>query len=74
MASGAEVRGRQCPGAVGKVSRLGIWFLMIGFGSAFGNTVMNRVMLLIQRVEFLVFDWIQPLVSDRIVAMFGGGV
>jgi len=32
--------------------------LMIGFGSAFGNTVMGRVSLLIQRVEFLLQDWL----------------
>jgi hypothetical protein len=50
-------------GAVGWASRVGIWFLMIGFGSAFGNTVMNRVMLLIQRVEFLLRDWLHVLRS-----------
>jgi len=48
-------------GAVGAVSRVGMWFLMIGFGSAFGNTVMNRVMLLIQRVEFLLREWLHLL-------------
>lgn len=58
-------------GAVGSVSRLGIWFLMIGFGSAFGNTVMNRVMLLIQRVEFLMHDWAGPLIVQRVVGLFG---
>lgn len=45
-------------GVVGWVSKVGVWFLMVGFGSAFGNTVMNRVMLLIQRVEFLLRDWL----------------
>ncbi|MAF09021.1 hypothetical protein CMK11_01095 [Candidatus Poribacteria bacterium] len=58
-------------GAVGRVSRVGIWFLMIGFGSAFGNTVMNRVMLLIQRVEFLMQDWMGPLIVQRVVGLFG---
>ena len=60
-------------GAVGWVSRVGIWFLMIGFGSAFGNTVMNRVMLLIQRVEFLLMDWLNPYVLQRVLTLFGGG-
>ena len=44
-------------GVVGGVSKIGIVFLMIGFGSAFGNTVMGRVSLLIQRVDFLLADW-----------------
>lgn len=45
-------------GAVGKVSRLGIWYLMLGFGAAFGYTVMGRISLLIGRMNFLVIDWI----------------
>ena len=45
-------------GVVGGVSKIGIVFLMIGFGSAFGNTVMGRVSLLIQRVDFLMNDWL----------------
>jgi hypothetical protein len=45
-------------GVVGGISKIGIVFLMVGFGSAFGNTVMGRVSLLIQRVDFLVNDWI----------------
>ena len=49
-------------GAIGGVSKIGIVFLMIGFGSAFGNTVMGRVSLLIQRVDFLLHDWL-PLFS-----------
>lgn len=45
-------------GPVKWASKIGIAFLMIGFGSAFGNTVMGRVALLIQRVDFLLNDWI----------------
>lgn len=45
-------------GAVGKVSRLGIWFLMITFGANFGYTVMGRFALLAQRLEFLFDDWL----------------
>ncbi len=44
-------------GPIKWVSKVGIAFLMIGFGSAFGNTVMGRVALLIQRVDFLLNDW-----------------
>lgn len=45
-------------GPVNWLSKVGIAFLMIGFGSAFGNTVMGRVALLIQRVDFLLNDWL----------------
>ena len=45
-------------GPVQWLSKVGIAFLMIGFGSAFGNTVMGRVALLIQRVDFLLNDWL----------------
>lgn len=45
-------------GPVKWLSKVGIAFLMIGFGSAFGNTVMGRVALLIQRIDFLLGDWL----------------
>ena len=45
-------------GLVGGVSRLGVWYLMLGFGAAFGYTVMGRISLLIGRMNFLVIDWI----------------
>lgn len=45
-------------GFVGKSARLGIWFLMITFGGAFGLTVMGRITLLAQRFEFLFKDWL----------------
>lgn len=44
-------------GTVGRVARLGIWFLMITFGAAFGFTVMGRIALLAARFEFLFDDW-----------------
>lgn len=40
-------------GIVGKISRVGIWTLMITFGASFGYTVMARISLLIGRVESL---------------------
>ena len=48
-------------GPVKWLSKVGIAFLMIGFGSAFGNTVMGRVALLIQRVDFLLGDWLPTI-------------
>jgi len=45
-------------GAVGGVSRLGIWFLMVSFGVAFGYTIMGRVSILIGRMNFLITDWL----------------
>ncbi len=43
------------------LSRVGIWFLMIGFGAGFGNTVMARISLLIGRLEFLFYEWLPTI-------------
>ena len=45
-------------GTVGRVSRIGIWVLMITFGAGFGYTVMGRIALLAIRLEFLFDDWL----------------
>jgi len=45
-------------GVVGKVSRFGVWVMMITFGAAFGYTVMGRIALLADRLEFLFGDWL----------------
>ncbi len=45
-------------GAVGVASKVGIFFLMISFGAAFGYTVMARISLLIGRTYFLLHDWL----------------
>ncbi|MCC7262076.1 MAG: hypothetical protein IT369_06080 [Candidatus Latescibacteria bacterium] len=45
-------------GIVGRVSRVGIWFLMVSFGASFGYTIMARLSLLIGRVYFLFSDWL----------------
>lgn len=45
-------------GALGGLARVGIVFLMVGFGASFGYTVMSRVSLLIGRVSFLLHDWL----------------
>jgi hypothetical protein len=50
---------------VGGISRVGLFFIMVGFGASFGYTVMARISLLIGRFQFLIYDWLQPL--------FGGG-
>ncbi len=48
-------------GAVGKISRVGVLFLMIAFGASFGLTVMARISLLIGRVSFLLKDWLHVI-------------
>ncbi len=45
-------------GLFGEAANVGIWILMIGFGSTFGFTVMARVSLLIGRIIFLMRDWL----------------
>ena len=43
-------------GTYGKIVKIGIWFMMIGFGASFGYTVMARISLLIGRIQFLIAD------------------
>jgi len=50
-------------GAFGRFATLGIWFLMVSFGAAFGYTVMGRVSLLIGRLNFLVNGWLMHLLG-----------
>jgi len=38
-------------GAIGRVSRVGVWILMIGFGASFGYTVQGRIALAIARAQ-----------------------
>jgi len=45
-------------GPLRNISKVGVWFLMIAFGAAFGYTVMGRISLLIERVQFLLTDWL----------------
>ncbi|MEA2104486.1 MAG: hypothetical protein U9P79_07595 [Candidatus Cloacimonadota bacterium] len=45
-------------GLYGKFTKIGIWFMMIGFGASFGYTVMARISLLIGRIQFLLSDWL----------------
>jgi hypothetical protein len=49
---------REHTGALGRASRLGVYFLMVGFGAGYGYTVMSRVSLLIGRFQFLLQDWL----------------
>jgi hypothetical protein len=63
-------------GVVGGAARVGIWFLMITFGAAFGYTVMGRIALLAIRIEFLLDDWLWLIDPSRrrVVAMMLQGV
>jgi hypothetical protein len=45
-------------GGLRTISRIGITFLMIGFGATFGYNVMGRISLLIGRFQFLFTDWL----------------
>lgn len=49
---------REHRGVLGATSRVGIIFVMIGFGAAFGYTVMARISLLIGRIQYLLGPWL----------------
>jgi hypothetical protein len=46
--------------AVVAASNVGRYLLMIGFGAFFGNTVMTRMSFLLDRLMFLIDDWLRP--------------
>jgi hypothetical protein len=46
-----------------KFSSSGRWLMMVCFGSFFGSTVMARLALLVERLQFLLVDWFNTLVS-----------
>ena len=52
-------------GVVGRISRVGVMFIMIAMGASFGNTVMARVSLLIGRFQFLLYDWLEKAMLGR---------
>jgi hypothetical protein len=39
------------------MARTGRWLLMISFGTFFGNTVMTRLAVFLERVQFLLYEW-----------------
>jgi hypothetical protein len=49
---------REHKGFTGAGAKLGIYFLMVFFGSTFGYTVMARISLLIGRMQYLLGDWL----------------
>ena len=51
-----------------KVSSSGRWLMMVCFGAFFGSTVMARMALLVERLQFLIQDW-YPLLAS---VAFGG--
>lgn len=58
-------------GLIKGAARLGILYLMIYFGVAYGYMVMGRESLLIGRLNFLILEWIKPTLA-AIGHLFGG--
>lgn len=53
---------RRAPGGVlSSTSFLGRWLMMGCFGAFFGSTIMARMALLVERLTFLIQDWIPAL-------------
>ena len=53
-------------GAIGRVSRVGVWILMIGFGASFGYTVQGRIALAIARAQDIRGKFVSPHDAARI--------
>lgn len=52
---------RRGTGAGKTASFAGRWLLMVCFGAFFGSTVMARMALLVERIQFLIVDWYPAL-------------
>ncbi len=52
---------RQKNRVVTGMASTGRWILMVGFGAFFGNTVMTRMSFLLDRLMFLIDDWLRPI-------------
>lgn len=52
---------REHKGPMGKLAKLGTYFLMIFFGATFGYTVMSRMSTFIGRIDFLLTDFLHIL-------------
>ncbi len=53
-------------GAVGKVSRFGVWVLMVGFGASFGYTVQGRIALAIGRAQDVMGTRMDPSDASQV--------
>jgi len=64
-------------GTVGKISKVGIYFLMIKFGASFGFAVMGRISLLIGRFEDLInysshsYNYATPIIFILMIVILG---
>jgi hypothetical protein len=45
-------------GGVGVLAKIGRYGMMAAFGAAYGGTVMTRLTIFIQRVQYLLFTWL----------------
>lgn len=64
-------------GTIGKISKLGVYFLMIKFGASFGFAVMGRISLLIGRFDELIeyssvdYNYATPIIFIIMVLTLG---
>lgn len=50
-------------GVIEKTSLMGRWLMMVCFGAFFGSTVMARMALLVERLQFILTDWFSAVTS-----------
>ncbi|MDF1544796.1 MAG: hypothetical protein P1R58_06795 [bacterium] len=58
-------------GLFGATAKFGIWILMIGFGASFGYTVMARISLFINRIQYIDNNWLQNGLNTGITPIEG---
>ena len=50
---------------VNRFANLGRWLIMIGFGAIFGSTIMTRFALLVDRMYFVLIEWLKLSAGAR---------
>jgi hypothetical protein len=53
-------------GAVGRISRFGVWVIMVGFGASFGFTVQGRIALAIGRAQDIKGTFMDPSWAEQV--------
>jgi MFS family permease len=61
-------------GAIGRISRVGVWVLMIGFGASFGYTVQGRLSLAVGRALDIAGEDKEPGVASQIHGPLVAGI
>jgi hypothetical protein len=59
---------------IGSTAKVGRWLLMICFGAFFGNTIMTRMAVFLERLQFLINDWCVKAIPTTPLIYYAYGI